>query len=87
VHQLGVTVGQIAVDDHTTEVGVVGDLPVELALQRRVVTADTLLTQQDTVETIIARGGEYLLPVKANQPRTRQAIEDWFGYPAPLCAA
>jgi predicted transposase YbfD/YdcC len=83
VHQLGVTVGQIAVDDHTNEVGVVEDLLVELALQQRVVIADALLTQQDTVETIIERGGEYLLPVKANQPQTCEAIEDWFSYPAP----
>jgi predicted transposase YbfD/YdcC len=83
VHQLGVTVGQIAVDGHTNEVGVVEDLLVELALQQRVVIADALLTQQDTVETIIERGGEYLLPVKANQPQTCEAIEDWFSYPAP----
>jgi predicted transposase YbfD/YdcC len=83
VHELGVTVGQIAVDDHTNEVGVAGDLLVELALHQRVVTADALLTQKDTVETIVEQGGEYLLPVKANQPRTREAIEDWFDHPAP----
>jgi predicted transposase YbfD/YdcC len=83
VHQLGVTVGQIAVDDHTNEVGVVADLLVELALQQRVVTADALLTQKDTVETILKQGGEYVLPVKDNQPRTRQALEDWFDHPAP----
>jgi len=32
------------------------------------VVADALLTQRDVCEQIVAGGGEYLLPVKANQP-------------------
>ncbi len=74
VHQLGIIVGQVAVDDHTNEIGVVQDLLVKLALKQHVVTTDALLTQKEVVETIIEREGEYVLPVKDNQPRTREAI-------------
>jgi len=52
------TVGQIAVDDHTNEIGAVEGLLTELALRQRVVTADALLTQKEVVETIIKREGE-----------------------------
>lgn len=83
VHQLGVAVGQVAVEDHTNEIGSIQDLLVELALQQRVVTADALLTQKEVVETIIAQGGAYVLPVKDNHPRTREAIQEWFDHPAP----
>jgi hypothetical protein len=40
----------------------------EAPLAGRVVTADALLTQREISRRIVAGGGDYLLPVKDNQP-------------------
>ena len=37
--------------------------------------ADALLTQRKVCEQIVAGGGEYLLPVKENQPTLRRDLE------------
>jgi hypothetical protein len=39
-----------------------------------VVTADALHTHREVAQAVIARGGDYLLPVKENQPVLRQDI-------------
>ncbi len=39
-----------------------------MPLAGRVVTADALLTQREISSRIVAGGGDYLLPVKENQP-------------------
>ena len=43
-------------------------------LQGRVVVADALLTQREVCEQIVAGGGDYLLPVKGNQPALYQDL-------------
>jgi len=78
VHGLGVVVGQRAVDDHTNEIGQMKPLLLDLALERRVVTTDGLLTQKTVAQTIVDEGGDYVLPVKDNQPATKEAIAEWF---------
>jgi predicted transposase YbfD/YdcC len=77
-HTLGVVLGQVAVDDHTNEIGVVEDLLIQLALKGKVLTTDALLTQKKVVKQVLEQEGDYLLLVKENQQRTYQAIEDWF---------
>ena len=78
VHGLGVVVGQWTVDDHTNEIGQMKPLLLDLALERRVVTTDGLLTQKAVAQTIMDEGGDYVLPVKDNQPATKEAIAEWF---------
>ena len=82
-HQTGVVLGQWPVDEHTNEIGMMKPLLLDLVLAGRVVTTDALLTQKEIVDTIVDQGGDYVLPVKENQPKTCEAIADWFAYPAP----
>ena len=49
-----------------------------LALKGRVSTADALLTQRSVCETILAGQGDYLLPVKDNQPTLLADLETAF---------
>ncbi len=49
---------------------VLGQVPLE----GRVVVADALLTQRDVCHQIVAGGGDYLLPVKENQPALYQDL-------------
>ena len=45
------------------------------ALDGHIVTADALHTQRDTARLIVKRGGEYLLQVKANQPKVLELAQ------------
>lgn len=78
VHGSGVVVGQWAVDEHTNEIGMIQPILLELVLGGRVVTTDALLAQKEVAQTIIDQGGDYVLPIKDNQPDTKAAIAEWF---------
>jgi predicted transposase YbfD/YdcC len=73
-HRLAIVMAQVAVKDRTNEIGQADELLAALVLEGRVITADSLLTQREIARTIIARGGDYLLPVKENQPILREEI-------------
>lgn len=73
-HRLGVVMAQVAVADHTNEIGQVDELLTSLVLEGRIITADSLLTQREIAQRIIDAGGDYVLPVKDNQPCLREDI-------------
>lgn len=47
----------------------------DLVIVGKVLTLDALLTQRQVAQRIRARGGDYLIVVKDNQPRLRAAIQ------------
>ena len=84
-HRLGLTTGQVAVDDKTNEIGAVATLLHGLLVEGRVVTMDALLTQREVARTIVERGGDYVMIVKGNQPQLQADLTAEFGSP-PLGA-
>lgn len=66
--RLGVVLAQVAIADATDETGAVDDLLAALVLDGWVVTTDAAFTEADIARTILAADGDYLLPVKGNQP-------------------
>jgi predicted transposase YbfD/YdcC len=80
-HQVGVTLAQHAVDDKTNEITAVETLLHQLVLEGRIVTMDALLTQRRVAQTIVDKGGDYVMIVKENQPRLRADIELVFTLP------
>ena len=72
--RLGLVVAQLAVTDKSHEAGKIESLLAALVLEGRVVTCDALHTHASIAQTILAGGGDYLLPVKDNQPLLRQDI-------------
>jgi len=84
-HRLGLTTGQVAVDDKTNESGAVATLLHGLLVEGRVVTMDALLTQREVARTIVERGGDYVMIVKGNQPQLQADLTAEFGSP-PLGA-
>lgn len=72
--RLGVVVAQLAVADKSHEAAQLEALLAALVLEGRVVTCDALHTHARVAHQIMARGGDYLLPVKDNQPMLRQDI-------------
>lgn len=80
--RLGLSLARRAVPDETNELGVVRAVLRDLVLSGRVVTADALHTQKEVAGAILAGGGDYVLPVKENQPHLLAQIEDVFAHPA-----
>jgi predicted transposase YbfD/YdcC len=83
-HRLGVVMAQVAVSDRTNEIGQVDELLAALVLEGRVITVDSLLTQREIAQRIIDGGGDYVLPVKENQPCLREDIALVFADPKLL---
>jgi predicted transposase YbfD/YdcC len=80
-HHLGLTLAQQAVDDKTNEITQVETVLHHLVLQGRVCTMDALLTQRHVAQTIVEKGGDYVMIVKENQPQLRADIELVFTLP------
>jgi predicted transposase YbfD/YdcC len=80
-HRVGVTLAQCAVDDKTNEITAVEALLCQLVLEGRIVTMDALLTQRHVAQTIMDKGGDYVMIVKDNQPQLRAEIELVFTLP------
>jgi len=83
-HRLGIVMAQLGVADKSHELGHLEPLLDALVLSGRVVTADALHTHADVARRIVAGGGDYLLPVKDNQPRLREDIALVFAHAATL---
>jgi len=80
-HQVGVTLAPHAVDDKTNEITAAETLLEQLVLEGRIVTMDALLTQRHVAQTIVDKGGDYVMIVKDNQPQLRADIELAFTLP------
>ena len=77
-HKLGLVLGQVAVPEKANEITAANDLIAMLVLEGLVITGDAMFTQRQTVRKIIAKGGDYLLSVKANQPALLEDIKQAF---------
>ena len=77
-HHLGLTLFQQAVEDKTNEITAVQDVLNALVLEGRVITVDALLTQREVAQTVIDRGGDYLMVVKGNQATLEADIKFFF---------
>jgi predicted transposase YbfD/YdcC len=79
--------GQEAVDKKSNEITAIPLLLQRLELQGALVTIDAMGTQREIAQTILDRGGNYVLALKANWPATLQAVAALFASPPPDGAA
>lgn len=75
----GIVLLQVSAGNKDNEISVAPMLLRGLDLRGKVVAADAMHTQREFSAQILAAGGEYLLPVKDNQPTLREEIELLFG--------
>ena len=80
-HRLGLTLTQHAVDAKTNEIKAIETVLEQIVLTGRVLTMDALLTQRQVAQTIVDKGGDYVMIVKANQPKLKDEIELVFTLP------
>ena len=74
----GAVLAQVAAPGKGGELAAAKEVLRQVPLEGRVVVADALLTQREVCEQIVAGGGEYLLPVKENQPTLYRDLEAAF---------
>jgi hypothetical protein len=74
-------VGQLRVDAKTNEHKAALALLRVLPIQGKIVTGDAMFTHRDVCAEVIAGGGDYVLPVKENQPTLRSDIQAAFAEP------
>jgi predicted transposase YbfD/YdcC len=80
----GLVLGQRKVDDKSNEITAVPELLEMLELSGCIVTLDAIHCQTETVETIIDKKADYVLPVKENQPKLLACLQDLFDDPAEM---
>jgi predicted transposase YbfD/YdcC len=64
----GICIGQVPVDEKSNEITAFPILVSQLELEGSVVTADAMNTQKASVQAVVAKKGDYALPVKENHP-------------------
>jgi predicted transposase YbfD/YdcC len=70
----GLVLMQVAVDSHENEISVAPQVLKQLDLEGKIVTGDALLTQRKLAQQIGEAGGDYVFPVKENQPQLLHEI-------------
>ncbi len=74
-HRLGLTLTQQAVEAQTNEIKGIETVLAQIVLEGRVLTMDALLTQRQVAQTIVDQGGDYVMIVKANQPKLKRTFD------------
>lgn len=76
--------GQRKVDDKSNEITAVPELLDMLEIAGCIVTMDAIHCQTQTVERIIEKQADYVLPVKENQGRLHETLRDLFDNPEEM---
>ena len=75
---LRLSLGQVAVDGKSNEITAVPKLLALLDLTGATVTMDAMHCQKDTLAAVRAKGADYLIAVKDNQPKLHALLQDLF---------
>jgi hypothetical protein len=77
-HRAQAVLAQLRTAGQGQELAAAQDVLAQVPLAGRVVTGDALLTQREVCEQIEAADGDYVLPVKENQPALLDSLERAF---------
>src|SRR5271154_7098343 len=75
---LQLSLGQVAVDSKSNEITAIPELLQLLELEGALVTIDAMGCQKAIAEQIIAKGADYVLAVKDNQPTLHEDVRQVF---------
>lgn len=72
----GITLATEACQEKSNEIKTVPRLIDKIDISGKIVTADAMSMQKDIIDRIRAKGGDFLIELKANQPSLRYGVED-----------
>jgi predicted transposase YbfD/YdcC len=87
VHRLETFIHSQAIPADTNELGAIRSFLSDMILRGRVVTLDALYTRSDPAQVVLDQDGQYLMRIKANQPRLLDDLQTWFNDPSPFSQA
>jgi predicted transposase YbfD/YdcC len=70
----GIALGQVATEEKSNEITAIPQLVQQLELTDTIVTIDAMGCQKDIAREIVDAGGDFVIAVKDNQPKLREAI-------------
>ena len=73
-----VSLGQLRVDGHSNEIEAIPRLLEILDVSGCIVTIDAMGCQSAITDEIVERGADYVLALKANQPRLHESVSEAF---------
>jgi predicted transposase YbfD/YdcC len=74
----GIALGQVATEAKSNEIAAIPDLLKRIELKDSLITIDAMGCQKEIARDIVDGGGDFVLSLKDNQPKLREAIETHF---------
>jgi predicted transposase YbfD/YdcC len=74
----GIALGQVATEAKSNEITAIPELLRQIELEGALITIDAIGCQKEIVHDIVDGGGDFVIAVKDNQPKLREAIADYF---------
>jgi predicted transposase YbfD/YdcC len=74
----GIALGQVATEAKSNEITAIPQLLKQIDLTKSLITIDAMGCQKEIAQDIVDGGGDFVIAVKDNQPKLRQAIETHF---------
>lgn len=74
----GIALGQVATDDKSNEITAIPQLLTQIGLTHSLVTIDAMGCQKEIARDIVKGGGDFVIAVKDNQPKLREAMATYF---------
>ena len=74
----GIALGQVATEEKSNEITAIPELLRQIDLSNSLITIDAMGCQKEIAKDIVAGGGDFVIAVKDNQPKLREAIEGYF---------
>jgi predicted transposase YbfD/YdcC len=74
----GIALGQVAAEEKSNEITAIPQLLKQIELTNTLVTIDAMGCQKEIARDIVAGGGDFVIAVKDNQPKLREAMGAYF---------
>jgi predicted transposase YbfD/YdcC len=74
----GIALGQIATEEKSNEITAIPQLLEQIDLTDSLITIDAMGCQKEIARDIVDGGGDFVISLKDNQPKLREAIEEYF---------
>ncbi len=74
----GIALGQVATEAKSNEITAIPELLKQIELTDSLITIDAMGCQKEIARDIVDGGGDFVISLKDNQPKLREAIETYF---------
>jgi predicted transposase YbfD/YdcC len=74
----GIALGQVATEAKSNEITAIPELLKQIELKDSLITIDAMGCQKEIARDIVKGGGDFVIGLKDNQPKLREAVQTYF---------